>query len=234
MNAMCRSALFAVALSLALSPCAVAGGVVFDTLGGLYSNLGDTYASIGSSGPLYQSFTAESLSFINTIELRLARPDSTTGGSIAVYLFANDESFNVPDLTNQLGFLGSLADSSITAGAAVYSLTFSGQFLDPGTRYWVAVTAVGGSNVEWAAVTDVSGIMTPAEFSLTQADVDAHTPVLSGNGNSPFRVKVGYDWGGGYGTVPEPSALVLGGCGLCLLGILRRRRNSASLPGRDD
>jgi hypothetical protein len=236
MNATCRSTLSALALGLILAPCGVAGEIVFDTLGGLYSNLADTYASIGSTGPLYQSFTAESQFVVNTLDLRLARPDGATGGSIAAYLFNNDESFNLPDLGRPvgslpMGYLGSLADSSITQGAAVYSISFAGQFLDPGARYWIVVTAAGGSNVQWAAVQDVTGIQTPPEFSLTQADFAAHVPVVSGNGNSPYRARVSYQEPGYSYGVPEPSAFALGGCGLCLFAIIRRRGRIP--PGRD-
>jgi hypothetical protein len=184
------------------------------------------------------SFTTTQVPNIASLVLSAANP--TDGGSIMVYLVADDGTgagagfAGNPTYTSSgaafTGFtngvlLGTIADSSLTSTPTVQSLSISSSAfstisgLTSNQEYWIGIS-VGDGSGEWAydpALAEGIGYAGQNNFAFITANDPPGTtypdlPLSEGLG--PYQLTV---------AVPEPISLSIMGVGLIGLGVARRR-----------
>jgi len=189
----------------------------------IYNNLAatsDGTVSVGSSGPLYDSFTsASSVQAITGLELALSGPaeivgpelvgpsvsvpGGTGGGTITVGLYS--DSSTVPGTL--IATLATISDASIND----YTLSLlTDPVLAASTRYWIGLSDTGTSTA-WSLSLDLSGTGVSGEYFANQNGVFP-------NSDGPYQMTLS--------TSPVPDAgstAYLFGLGVAGLVVLRRK-----------
>jgi hypothetical protein len=198
--------LLSISALLVVPFAANAGVIVYDSLP--QSSSGSD--SVGSFGPLYDSFsTGADSGPISSVSFLLSG-DNTDGGTISANLYA-DNSDTVGGL---ISALGTISDASLTGGLSVVNLPLgSNPSLNTGTRYWIGLSTSGSAL--WSYTLDTSGTGVNGEFFRNI------------NGTFPNNPDGGYQMQVALASVPEPSTFVLEMIALAALGVFARRRRLA-------
>ncbi len=198
--------------------------VLFDNTGQPVSNAfcgdgptfcgGDAIVS-GGAGPIAASFStgSQSVSLSElTISVLLDAVSPTDGGLITATLWT-DGGGSGP--LSDVASLGTIADSSLTSGFGLVSLSPSGNYtLASNQRYWVELSSVNSSAL-WGYDGADAGAGVPNEYTWNQYSSPAViTPNSSG---SAYIMEV---------AVPEPASLGLVAFGLIALLSVRKRRKA--------
>ncbi len=222
--------LIALAVMALVSTKAAHAGIAFDAI--------DYGTPLGFSGPTAdgtlvaaQSFTTSSRLDFASISLSLLANDPSDGGSVLVFLAADDGSggkvgtAGAPDLGN-IELIGTIRDSMIadelTGNPSVITFSKVANALSDGTadqEYWVVLDfGTENSSAEWIFNTDATGIGTDNQGAFTDVS-GVIFPIDGSGGPGAFSLAV---------NTPEPATVALLGGAMAGLGFMRRRRNKTT------
>jgi hypothetical protein len=184
--------------------------------GTIYDNLPPAVPSAGMDpistfGPLADSFSNGAAATLVDLKLLLNVDIPTDGGTVTVSLLSSDESTSPPTPGSVIATLGTINDSSLSTSLSVVDISGLSVALAANTRYWIELSQPNGS-ANWSFAGDASGVGTAGEFFFNQ---NGPFP----NSEGPYQMQINV----ASGTIPEPSAVVLGMIGIGGLFILRRR-----------
>jgi len=220
--------LIALAAMALMTTKAAHAGIAFDTI-----NYG---TPVNFSGPTSDGTTLASQSFSTSsqldfasISLSLLANNPSDGGSVMVYLVADDGTggsvgtVGAPDFGN-IELIGTISDSMIadesTGTPSVFTFYNVANALSGGTldqEYWITLDfSSDSSSAEWVYNSDATGIGTDNQLAFTDA-VGGTYPIDGSTGAGPFGLIV---------NTPEPATVALLGGAMAGLGFLRRRRNN--------
>ena len=194
--------LFAVVVASIAPTTANAAGVIFNNI---FANSGGA-DSFTLFGPLAQSFIASG-TVLTDVKLRL-EGDNQTSGSITVQLFDDNGG---PSPGTLVGTVGNLSDSFLTNPSSIFDFPVSLPIIS-GARYWIQVTASGGSSAAWSTDIDYNGTGVPGEYILNSGTV------------YDIVNEVGVAYQMQLSSIPEPATLALMSLGLVGLGFGKRRK----------
>lgn len=199
--------------------------------------------TIGYDGPvsdsvsvLAESFYAPSAAALSKISLTLSATNPNDGGSVLVYLVADNGAgaasgvAGMPTYTGGSTFtgytnaslLGTVSDSSLantTVGSSTVSfnvlptLVTAAAATTANNEYWVALVASGNSSFNWYYNANGSGIGTTGQSYFNNVGGTLST---SADSTGAYQLQV---------TTPEPTTLAVLGASLAGFGYLRRKRN---------
>jgi hypothetical protein len=175
-----------------------------------YSNLSALTGGadpIGGFGPLYDSFSVgPSAATVSDVLLLLQNP-AGTGASFSVNLYSDVATS--PGAALAGGAI--VSDTSVGAGLSIIDASFGATSLAANTRYWIGLSDLTGTGVQWAYSTDISGPGVANEFFANSSGIYPNNP------DGPYQMQIS--------SVPEPSSLAYLGLGV-LPFILRRRKRA--------
>jgi hypothetical protein len=198
----------------------------------------DAVAGPFGIGPLYNSFSTGSASSYSLSQITLMLSGDPTSNSLfSIGIYNNDPSApaasppgNAPagvgPAASPFFSTGPLADNSIgllglgvpttPAGATPVTLAFSPQTLAGSTRYWIGLSSVDGTSVNWVWTVDASGTGVAGEYFSNQNSTFAAAD------GGPYQMLIQAD---AVSNVPLPATLPMFAAGLGVVGLLARRRN---------
>ena len=208
--------------------------VLFDTV---------NQTAVGFDGPvsdnvsvLAESFYAPSPAALSTISLTLSATTPSDGGSVLVYLVADNGAGGVsgkagmPTYSGGTTFngytnaslLGTVSDSSLvnsTVGSSTVSFNVAptevtaASLVTSNNEYWVALVASGNSSFNWYYNANGSGTGKTNQYYFNNV---GGTLSASADSTGAYQLQV---------TTPEPTTLAILGASLAGFGYLRRKRN---------
>jgi hypothetical protein len=203
-----RAAIAASAVMLYMIPYAAeAGTVVYNSLPSASAgyDLVNPIAN-GGGGPVGISFTATAGGRLQDVTLSLLRTDPQSTGSLSVNLYFDSGSNTTGAFIQNIG---TLLDSSLTAGPSNYSFTsFASVSLTSGQRYWVNVLGTADSSAAWSVTTDTSGTGVNGEYA------QSYNVVFPTSSGATYQAQI---------TVPEPGTIALMSLGLVGFAFGQRR-----------
>jgi hypothetical protein len=178
-----------------------------------------------------QSFTAANQLDFASISVSLLAASPSDGGSVMVYLVADDGTggaighAGAPDFGN-IELIGTIPDSLIadqsTGSPTIFTFFNVINALPSGTvnqEYWLTMDfGTDSSSAEWVYNADAAGIGTANQLAFT--DLYGGSYPIDGSIAGPFGVLV---------ETPEPATVALLGGAMAGLGIMRRRKSKTTV-----
>ena len=177
----------------------------------LYDNLGAVTTGtdpVLGFGPLADSFStgSQALTF-NSVTILI---DGNPAGTGLTGITLNADNGTSPGAV----IAGGAFPDSFTS-ATLMPLTATGSIsLAANTRYWIELTSLDNSSVNWAWSFDTSGVGVAGEFFSNQTGVHPNT-------GGPYQMEVI-----GTSSVPEPATWAMMLVGFGGLGVFMRRRSA--------
>lgn len=207
--------------------------VLFDSI-----DVASAYAGFDTSSVMAQSFSVTGTPNLS-VTLDLSANNPTDGGSILVYIVADDGSGGLGAgnpllVTNSNGtvtgfdptsvLVNTIADSSLSStanGPSTVTFNVPGSALAAtnlvgGTEYWLGI-ATGTTGDAWWYNGDGSGVGTGGQAFYTNSALTNVSSASVANGQA-FQALVS--------DAPEPASLAIIGAGLAGIGFVRRRKNT--------